>query len=110
MKYEDIEKAQHLKNILLRLEAKYAQICKVESRYNEVDSGGVEGVADTGYHCFVSEHTDGSGSPINLSGCYVGSEVINALKIILAGKYDVCKNALENMGIEVKDMDLEDTK
>ena len=102
MKYEDIDDVVNLKEIASRIKKQYNKLSGKELRYKEVDCGGVTGVVDTGYLC------DGSGAEIDLGGCYVGAEVFDAVQIILEGKFDVYKDALSGLGVDVTEMKLFD--
>jgi hypothetical protein len=108
VKYEDIDDVVNLKEIASRIKKQYDKLSSKESRYKEVDCGGVLGVVDTGFLCNISLHKDGSGEGIDLSGCYVGAEVFDAVQIILEEKFDACKNALSEFGVDVTEMKLFD--
>ena len=108
MKYEDIDDVVNLKEIASRIKKQYNKLSGKELRYKEVDCGGVTGVGDTGYLCHISLHSDGSGAEIDLGGCYVGAEVFDAVQIILEGKFDVYKDALSGLGVDVTEMKLFD--
>lgn len=64
------------------------------------DSGAVEGF-DEGYWCCVSEHSDGSGKQIDLTGCYVAREVVMATYDVIETQIEAVDAKLMEMGVEV---------
>jgi hypothetical protein len=99
MKLEDFEKVKRLIEIKGRL-------IKALSRLDwpnmeQEDSGGVDGFR-TGYSMVLSRHPDGSGGQVDLSGCYVGNEVLGATRNILEEKLFKVAETLQALGVELE--------
>lgn len=57
-------------------------------------------VLSGGYYGHISEHYDGSGSRVDLNGCYVGSAVLHATMSILDDKMTAIDKELKALGVE----------
>jgi hypothetical protein len=98
MKLEYFETAERLISIRRRLISALAVLGALPEPRKV--SGGVSGIADTGYSMYLSRHGDGSGEIVNLTGCYVEEEVVEATRKVLEEKIVVIENEMKRIGIE----------
>ena len=54
-----------------------------------------------GYGCYVNMHSDGSGSSINLTGCYVGHEVVTATISIIETRIEAINEKLKSLDVDI---------
>jgi hypothetical protein len=94
----DIENANKANKILQRLN-KQIENLEYLGKTAKKDYGGIEGEFEYGYFCFLSDHSDGSGSPINLTGCYVGIEVKHEILLILFKQKKKVLDYLDSIGV-----------
>lgn len=105
MNIEDFGKVEKLVKIADRLCGAYAQLKREKVKYSEEDSGGV-GEFDKGYHGVLSKHIDGSGSQIDLRGCYVGHLVLDEVQSVLEHQFEKVKTTLKELGVSVDGMEI----
>lgn len=99
MKIEDFSKVQKLINIKGKIEK---ALTKLDwSCLNEEDCGGVEGFK-TGYGIHLSEYSDGSGETVDLSGCYVANEILQATKQVLESHLAKVDSNLQALGVNIE--------
>ncbi|MNC75796.1 hypothetical protein D3C75_1273910 [compost metagenome] len=77
MKVEDFKDLEKLLTIANKLKTQYNNLNRDKFVDNK-DCGGVDGF-NMGYSCHISKHRDGSGTSIDLSGCYLGGEVFDVV-------------------------------
>lgn len=87
MNITDFNKVQDLVTKLKKNEEQQLKTQKLLSQYLE---GG-----DDGYWGCFSEHKDGSGASINLTGCGVGVEVVEAILKVLTSNIETIQNELK---------------
>jgi hypothetical protein len=96
-KLEDVNKAvkiiQKIDTAMMKLKESYEA--------EKADCEGILGYAEFGYSCHLSDHIDGSGHPVDLSGCYVGGEVKKAVAEVLTQKRDQMVGFLIDCGVTV---------
>lgn len=97
-KLEDVNKAV---KIIERIEAAMEKLKASYDANKKPDCGGIPSYAEYGYSAFLSDHSDGSGHPVDLSGCYVGQEVKEAVAKVLTEKRDQMIGFLGECGIDV---------
>lgn len=98
MKLNNFEEVKHLINTKAKIEAAIQQCDAYE--YDEADCGGTSG-AEFGYWGVFSKHSDGSGDKIDLHGCYVEEEVVEAIKEVLDTKRTKILARLGRLGVDV---------
>lgn len=103
MKFENYETVQKLITIKNKLEQAIADTDTwlAKEQNERPDIGGVGENFSKGYNCNLSKFNDGSGSSINLYGCYVAKEMLEATRLVLVSKLALCKTELEGLGVEL---------
>ena len=71
---------------------------------NGHDAGGVPGY-DIGYNAHISQYDDGSGTSIDLSGCYLGKQVAEATRVLLVKQIAAATADLSRLGVEEEEDD-----
>jgi len=100
MKEQDLEKVLKFVKIKTNCNVSIKAVDAFLERAEEKDSGGVDGF-DAGYNAHIALHSDGSGSPVELSGCYVGVEVGMAVRRILIDQIADVDSELKSLGLEI---------
>lgn len=108
IKVENFKDLEKLLTIANKLKVQYNKL-DYDKFVDERDVGGIDGF-DTGYSCHISKHRDGSGTSIDLSGCYLGGEMFDAVKSLIEQQYGKVKEAIKNLGVDVSSMNLEINK
>ena len=99
MKLEDFEKVKALIEIKGRLLWALSRLDWPDT--DKEDSGGVDGFR-AGYSMVLSKYSDGSGGKVDLSGCYVGNEILDATRKILEEKLAKVAETLQALGVELE--------
>ena len=73
----------------------------IEDASENPDTGGVKGNLVLGYHSYWSRWRDGSGKSVDMTGCYVGIEVLESIIVVLKNKRTECLSWLETSGVDV---------
>jgi hypothetical protein len=94
--FGDVQKLISIKGKLEKALTKLDWPCLTEE-----DCGGVLGFK-TGYGICLSEHSDGSGDFVDLSGCYVANEILEATKQVLESHLSKVDNSLQALGVSTK--------
>lgn len=100
MKLENLEKVEKLVKVRSRLYD--AREACADFRSDKVDSGGVDGVLETGFNCFISAYSDGSGDNIDLTGCYIRNEIVDAVETVIQKKLVEVESVLAELGVDLK--------
>jgi hypothetical protein len=79
----DFEEVQFLLKLKKKLTAQAKKCRELKTVYdNHVDSGGYENF-NKGCSNYIHTNYDGSGSGVDLSGCYLGEQVASAVEQII---------------------------
>mgnify|MGYP001601517783 CR=1 FL=1 len=102
MNLSNLQDVNELVNIERKCIAQLSNIDEyiMKAREHE-DSGSVEGFKK-GYWASFSEHTDGSGTGADLSGCYIGIEVAQSIHEHLCAQIARIENRLMDLGVEIE--------
>ena len=91
--FEEVQKLYRIRNKLKKSIKETRENLSVLANATP-DSGGVGEDFLFGYNCHLSEYNDGSGSGVDLNGCYVALEVYEATLDILVDKLEKCEDML----------------
>ena len=67
---------------------------------NERDCGGSPGF-EKGYYAIITKHSDGSGTSVDMTGCYVGVQLATATRTILEEQIEHINRDLKLLGVEL---------
>ena len=70
---------------------------KIAKQTNDIDR--IPGITSAGYNLSVTEYSDGSGHSVDLDGCYVAVEVLDATLVVLMTKRGDVVQWLEDNGV-----------
>lgn len=101
MKLSNIENAKKAHKMLKNLDVNIKKLKEKMQKELLSDFGGIEGVFEYGYSCYVGEHSDNSGFSVNLSGCYVGYQVNAAVLKVIEEQRDNVLAYLKSINVEV---------
>lgn len=109
MKIENIEEVNRLYKIIANIQKAMKELIDKSEAYKRPDVYKDQPQeTNIGYSACISQHSDGSGAQINLSGCYVGAELIDATKTILENKFTLVRHKISLYGVDVTNLALED--
>lgn len=98
MKITDIDEVNKLVKIGKRCRNALYQLGEFDSTQTEPDSGGVPGF-ELGYHGYLTRFDDGSGTSVDMGGCYVGIQLAAATRVILEKQIVGVENRLHELGV-----------
>lgn len=110
MKLEDFETVQELNKVRKTVEEQITHVTTIVGTYkketcdsnNENTQEGAHSlIAKEVYSLHLAKHRDGSGLGADLTGCYVGLAVYEAVLKILEEKLVAVNKALSELGVEV---------
>jgi hypothetical protein len=82
-------------HVIQRCEKQLALLQSVKDTYASGERDAVKG----GYYLSISQHSDGSGSRVDLGGCCVAEETVAAIEMILVRKIDTLSKELMKLGV-----------
>ena len=95
----DFEEVRFLMGLKKKLNTQLNKCEELKDMYvGEVDRGGIEGF-NKGYNCFIHTFSDGSGQGLDMSGCYVGEEVADAVKNVLLNQLERVQSRLTELRV-----------
>jgi hypothetical protein len=104
MKLSDLENATKAQSILKRLDKNIIKIEDFLSKEPRSDCGGIDGILEYGYNCYVSQYRDRSdSSSLDLSGCYVQYQVYRATLKVLQDQREIVIAYLKSINVEVEE-------
>ena len=101
MKITDFEQVRFLMTVKGDLEIALRQ---VRDRIQQVDSSKPEKSYkgfEKGHTCYLHSRRDGSGPEVNMRGCYVEQEMLEATQNVLTKKLSQTLETLNNLGVEL---------
>jgi hypothetical protein len=90
MHYSNFEKVEQLREQLRRLQTAHDELGNNMSALAETDDGA---------YAYISRHSDGSGTIVDLHGCHVGTELTYAAYAIVGKKIEKTITELEALGV-----------
>lgn len=95
--FDKVDKANCIRaNILKAIDDLKTHLSDVPKK----DCGGLPGF-DSGYSCYLSKFSDGSGPIVNMSGCYVQTEIAEAALSVLQKRLVEIEDVLRDLGVTV---------
>lgn len=103
MNINDFEKVQKLIEVRERCERALERVEFFRgTALNRPDSGGTDGF-EYGYSAHLSQYADGSGCPVDMTGCYVGVELEAATRTVLINQIERVNEHLRELGVVLND-------
>ena len=99
MHITNLNKIVKAKEVIAKIDKALERMDESHGEYASHDCGGIPSVADVGFNFHISLHKDGSGSPIDMSGCYVADLAIDAVANVLKEKRAKMVLYCESLGV-----------